>query len=64
MTTTPQAWDINVEQTLELLDGPFKTFADGVAEGKYSFWLGSGISRDKFPMLEDLIVKVLEYLSE
>jgi len=62
MTATPKAWNISVVQTLDLLDGSFKNFADGIAEGKYSFWLGSGISRDKFPMLDDLIAKVLEFL--
>ena len=62
MTEAPKAWEISVIQTLEVLDGSFKNFANGVAEGNYSFWLGSGISRDKFPMLEGLIIKVLEYL--
>jgi len=51
-----------VTQTLQLLDTRFKTFAQGIADGRYAFWLGSGISRGRFPMLEELIVKVLEYL--
>ena len=62
MTATPHAGEISVLQTLNLLEFSFKTFADGIAEGKYAFWLGSGISRDRFPMLGDLIVRVLEYL--
>ena len=62
MSKTPTAADISVTQTLQLLDTRFKTFAQGIADGRYAFWLGSGISRGRFPMLEELIVKVLEYL--
>lgn len=62
MNTTTTADTISIVDTLELLDGPFDSFAKGVAEGKYAFWLGSGISRERFPMLPDLIEKVLEYL--
>lgn len=64
MNMVAHAWDISLIQTLELLDGPYKKIADGVADGRYSFWLGSGISRDRFPMLEDLVIKVLEFLRE
>lgn len=53
---------ISISQTLKLLDGDFSSFAAGFAEGRYALWLGSGISRGRFPMLPDLIVKVLEYL--
>lgn len=58
----PTAMSISIGETLKLLDGDFKKFADGFAEGRYALWLGSGISRGRFPMLSDLIVKVLEYL--
>lgn len=58
----PTASSISILETLSLLDGDFKTFADGFAEGRYALWLGSGISKGRFPMLPDLIVKVLEYL--
>lgn len=58
----PDAGSISVLQTLELLDNDFPQFAQGVADGRYVFWLGSGISRSRFPMLGDLVIKVLEYL--
>lgn len=45
-----------------MLDNHFPEFAQGVADGRYAFWLGSGISRSRFPMLGDLVVKVLEFL--
>ncbi|RYD84777.1 MAG: hypothetical protein EOP84_04560 [Verrucomicrobiaceae bacterium] len=59
---TLTALTISISATLKLLDQDFRTFADGFAEGRYALWLGSGISRGRFPMLPDLIVKVLEYL--
>jgi hypothetical protein len=62
MTGKPNAGTISILETLNLLDGSFNSFAKGVADGKYAFWLGSGISRERFPMLPDLIEKVLEYL--
>ena len=61
MTGEPNAGTISILETLNLLDGSFNSFAKGVAEGKYAFWLGSGISRERFPMLPDLIEKVLEW---
>ena len=62
MTETPHAAKITVLETLNLLESSFKTFADGIADGRYVFWLGSGISRERFPMLDGLVEKVLEYL--
>lgn len=62
MNECPDASSISVLQTLELLDSDFPQFAQGVADGRYAFWLGSGISRSRFPMLGELVIKVLEYL--
>lgn len=62
MNDNPDAGSITVLQTLELLDNGFQSFAEGVADGRYAFWLGSGISRSRFPMLGDLVLKVLEFL--
>ena len=58
----PSAATITVAQTLGLLDGPFAPVAKGVEEGRYAFWLGSGISRGRVPGLDRLIVGVLEFL--
>ena len=56
------AFDISVRDTLKLLDDPFEPFAEGVANGLYAFWLGSGISLGRAPRLHDLVGKVLEYV--
>ena len=58
----PAAYEITPAQTLELLDRAHADFALGVAEGRYVFWLGSGISRDRLPDLGKLILKVLTFL--
>lgn len=49
-------------QALIALDGNWKSFADGVANGSYTFWLGSAISRDRFPPLKELLKIFLEKL--
>jgi hypothetical protein len=55
---------ITVAQTQELLDGPFRELAAGVAEGQYAFWLGSGISRDIVDDLKEVVKKVVRYLRD
>lgn len=62
MSAAPKAETISITEVLALLDGEFRDFAKGVADGRYAFWLGSGISLFRFPGLKDLVVKVLEYL--
>lgn len=54
--------NISVAQTLALLDGPFVELAQGVAEGRYALWLGSGISRFVVDDLKKVVTKVLRYL--
>lgn len=44
------------------MDGEFNGFAQGVASGRYAFWLGSGISLFRFPGLKKIVIKALEYL--
>ena len=58
----PTAASITVQQTLDLLDGEFAAFAGGVADGRYAFWLGSGISRGRVPDLGEIVLMVLEFL--
>ncbi len=58
----PTAADISVTRTLALLDGPFAELAQGVVEGCYALWLGSGISRGRVDDLEAVIKRVLTYL--
>lgn len=60
----PSAFEISVRETLALLDNEQQSFAEGVCSGLYAFWLGSGISRERFPMVPDLIVKVLEFMRD
>jgi len=54
--------DISVRDTLELLDGSFEPFAEGVSNGLYAFWLGSGISFGRAPKLLTLVGKVVEFV--
>lgn len=56
------AFDITVRDTLTLLDGSFEPFAEGVSNGLYAFWLGSGISFGRAPGLRDLVDKVVEHV--
>lgn len=56
------ASDISVRETLVLLDGSFERFAEGVSNGLYAFWLGSGISFGRAPSLRDLVGKAIEHL--
>jgi SIR2-like domain len=63
-TGSGKAGSISVAETLELLDGDFSAFAQGVADDRYVFWLGSGISRERAPGLDQLVIKVLEFLHE
>lgn len=58
----PDAGNISVKETLELLDGPFAGVAEGVAQGSYAFWLGSGISRDRVIGLDGVLSKLIEFL--
>jgi hypothetical protein len=51
-----------VRETLDLLETDFVAFADGLANGRYALWLGSGISRDRVPNLRSLARRVLEFL--
>jgi hypothetical protein len=60
--TDPSADSISVDETLRLLDGPFAPLAEGVANGHYVCWLGSGISRGRVADLGVVVVKVLDFL--
>lgn len=58
----PTAATISLSETLALLDAEFADFANGVAQARYAFWLGSGISFSRFPGLKQIVVKALEFL--
>lgn len=58
------AVDISVEKTLELLDGPLASIAAGIAQDRYAFWLGSGISFGRMASLKELIARVLDHLQQ
>jgi len=60
----PTAFTITVRETLDLLDGPFAGLAEGVAQGQYAFWLGSGISRDRVDDLKGVVERVLTHLRD
>lgn len=60
----PSADSITVAETLDLLEGPFEPLAQGLADDGYALWLGSGISRARLPGLDQLVLKVLEFLHD
>ncbi len=55
----PPAAAISVRATLAMLDHTKREIADGVANDRYVFWLGSGISRERMPDLRDVAKRVL-----
>jgi hypothetical protein len=61
MALTPAA-AISIRDTLDLLDNQFPGFAEGVANGRYAFWLGSGISLGVVPGLWGVVGTVIEFL--
>jgi hypothetical protein len=52
------AASISVTETLHLLDDSFSSMAEGVSDGYYTFWLGSGISRGRVEDLKLLVRRV------
>jgi hypothetical protein len=54
----PTALAISIQQTIDLLDSDFAELAEGVAESRYAFWLGSGISRERVDDLKPVIARV------
>lgn len=64
MASSPHAAEISVAETLVLLDGPFSEMAEGVAQDRYAFWLGSGISSNRIPKTSALVIVVLDFLQK
>src|SRR5216684_3284712 len=60
----PTAATITVRQALDLLDGGLTGLAKGVAQRRYAFWLGSGISRDRVDDLKGVVARVLIHLRD
>lgn len=58
----PTAASISIAETLTLLDGQYSGVGEGVNQGSYAFWLGSGISRDRVIGLDGVLAKLFEYL--
>jgi hypothetical protein len=58
----PTASSISIAETLSLLDGQFSGVGEGVTQGSYAFWLGSGISRDRVIGLDGVLAKLFEFL--
>ena len=58
----PTAATISVKETRDLLDRQFLGVSQGVAEGQYALWLGSGISRDRVIGLDGVLAKLIEFL--
>ena len=60
----PNAASVSIRETVDLLDGDFAEVAEGVIQGRYAFWLGSGISRERVIGLDGVLAKLLEFLRE
>lgn len=58
----PNATDISVLEVVQKFDAaPFQVVANAVANGEFSFWVGSGISRNA-PSLGGLIDRAIEFV--
>jgi hypothetical protein len=53
---------ISVQQALVLLDGHFAGLSEGISVGRYAFWIGSGVSRERVDTLKGIIERVLSRL--
>jgi len=51
-----------VSETCALLDGPHASLAQGLADGRYTLWLGSGISLDRVDGLKGIIKRLLVWM--
>lgn len=58
----PTASQISIKETLDLLNDPAGGVGNGVAQGAYALWLGSGISRERVVGLDGVLAKLLEFL--
>jgi hypothetical protein len=56
------ARDATAAVVLEYLDTDFVSFARGVADARYTFWLGSGISLDRVEGLKPILLRALRTL--
>ena len=66
MTTggSVSAIDATAADVLHYLDGEFAEFARGVADARYTLWLGSGISLDRVEGLKAILHRALMTLHE
>lgn len=64
MTTPsgPAAHDATVADVLSLLDSEFAAFAQGVAQARYTLWVGSGISLGRVDGLKTILLKAVQRL--
>lgn len=56
------AASISIAETLSLLDGQYSGVGEGVTQGSYALWLGSGISRDRVIGLDGVLARLCEFL--
>lgn len=59
MTAIPRR---SVPDMLAVLDTEFAEFVSSFCGGRYALWIGSGVSRDVVPGVDDLLKKVLEFV--
>jgi hypothetical protein len=54
--------EANVSESLAVLRGPASAVTEGILNGDYALWLGSGISFGRMPGLSELIFLLLKAL--
>jgi hypothetical protein len=53
---------IGLASALDLLSGDWFEYFKSLSHGQFALWLGSGISGERFPRLEPLLLELLERL--
>lgn len=55
------AHEVSVAQVVSLLDERFTGLLEAIAQGSYVLWIGSGISRNRVPGLDELVDRILQF---
>lgn len=64
LTRTMRAADVSLTEALALLRGTWSEVVANVLNDKAVLWIGSGVSRERFPAFPDLLMLLLERLHQ
>lgn len=59
---SPTAATISVAEVCNLFDASFAPVIEGMTQGLYVLWVGSGVSRERVDSLTKVLLKIIEYL--